>query len=335
MRPIDPRALGPILILAPIGRDATEIGRILGGMGVPSRAPGNLAALCAEMRSDGGAAVAGLLIAEEALAGGVEALVACLARQPPWSDLPVVVLTASGRRRGPGGRWALFEGLGNVTLLDRPLHAEALRSAARAALRARARQHETRHHLEALRIAAETLEARVEERTRALMAEVAERTAAQERLRQTQKMEAPGPARGRRGARLQQRVRRGAGGHRAAGEAPRRRARRGGAGRDAPAGRAARRRRAGRRGFAPPARLFPPREAEGRRSRPGRIAGRDGGHARQRARAGDQGAGGCAGRAAGAAGGPAAARDGADQPRHQRPRRDAARGRRGRLRRRA
>lgn len=192
MSPADPSALGPVLVLAPTGRDAAEIGRVLAGMGVPSRAPGNLAALCEALRPDGGAAVAAIVVAEEALAAGAEALAACLARQPPWSDLPVVVLTAGGRRRGTGGRWALFEGLGNVALLDRPLHAEALRSAARAALRARARQHEARRHLEALRVAAETLEARVEERTRALAAEVAERAAAQERLRQAQKMEALG-----------------------------------------------------------------------------------------------------------------------------------------------
>ena len=110
---------------------------------------------------------------------------ACVARQPPWSDLPIVVLTVGGRRRGSGARWELFAGLGNVTLLDRPLHTETLQSAVRAALRARTRQHETREHLEALRLAAETLERRVEERTRDLMA-------AEETLRQSQKMEAVG-----------------------------------------------------------------------------------------------------------------------------------------------
>src|SRR4051794_1826769 len=123
MRPANISTLGPVLVLAPIGRDAAEIGRILAGMGVPSRAPSGLAILCEDLLPDGGATVAALLIAEEALAGGSDALVACLARQPPWSDLPVVVLTAGGRRRGSEERWALFAGLGNVTLLDRPLHA--------------------------------------------------------------------------------------------------------------------------------------------------------------------------------------------------------------------
>ncbi|MDT8315428.1 PAS domain S-box protein [Roseomonas mucosa] len=179
MRPADPSALGPLLVLAPTGRDAAEIGRVLAGMGVEARALGGLAELCDDLRPDGGAGAAALVVAEEALARGADALVERLARQPPWSDLPVVVLTAGGQRRGSPERSALFAWLGNVTLLERPLHAETLRSAARAALRARARQHETRRHLEALRLAAETLEARVEERTRALAAEAAERARAE------------------------------------------------------------------------------------------------------------------------------------------------------------
>ena len=177
--------LGLVLILAPTGRDAAGIGHVLTSMGVSSKTVSDLAGLCAELQPDCMESVAAVLLTEEALTYGVDVLKARLTEQPPWSDLPIVVLTAGGRRQGPRGRWALFEVLGNVTLLDRPLHAEELQSAARAALRARARQHETRQHLEILRLTAEALEARVEERTRELMA-------AEETLRQAQKMEAVG-----------------------------------------------------------------------------------------------------------------------------------------------
>ena len=70
MGPADRSAFGPALVLAPTGRDAAEIGRILGAMGVPSRAPKSLAALCGELQPDGGTAASALVIAEEALAGG-------------------------------------------------------------------------------------------------------------------------------------------------------------------------------------------------------------------------------------------------------------------------
>ena len=192
MQQASPSPADVFLVLAPVGRDAAEIARVLAGMGVSTRAVEDLAALCAALEPDRSAGLAALLLTEEALADGADGLAACLRRQPPWSDLPVVLLTSGGRRRGVEGRWAAFEALGNVTLLSRPLHSETLLSAARAALRARARQHETRSHLEALRLAAETLEARVAERTEALRAETAERIAAQERLSQAQKMEALG-----------------------------------------------------------------------------------------------------------------------------------------------
>ncbi len=181
----DLSALGPVLILAPVGRDAAEIGRVLGGSGIPAEAVSNIAALCQTLRAQGGADFTALVIAEEAFAGGTGMIAACLETQPPWSDFPIVVLTAARQQRRPGERWAHFEGLGNVTLLNRPLHAETLLSAARAAVRSRVRQHETKQHLERLRLAAETLEARVEERTRELMA-------LEQTLRQAQKMEAVG-----------------------------------------------------------------------------------------------------------------------------------------------
>ena len=96
--------------------------------------------------------------------------------------------------------------LGNVILLERPLNAETLASAAESAVRARRRQYATRQHLEEIsrtrteleRLNGE-LEARIGERTRELasandrlMKEIAERERAQAALTQVQKMEAIG-----------------------------------------------------------------------------------------------------------------------------------------------
>ena len=86
----------------------------------------------------------------------------------------------------------LLDTLGNVTFLERPFHPTTLVSLARAALRARRRQYDARARLLALQesedrltTANETLEARVEERTR-------EHELALAKLHEAQKLETLG-----------------------------------------------------------------------------------------------------------------------------------------------
>jgi signal transduction histidine kinase len=81
-----------------------------------------------------------------------------LAGQPPWSDLPVLVLTRRGANSDELDEAVRL--LGNLTLLERPLRAATLLSAVRTAVRARDRQYQIRGHLaerarveESLRIA--------------------------------------------------------------------------------------------------------------------------------------------------------------------------------------
>src|SRR5688572_13065350 len=90
-----------------------------------------------------------LLVTEEALTASVFArLLHDLAAQPPWSDVPVVVLTRSGRQAEPDPlALQRFHRLGNVTLLERPVRVMTLISTVESALRARRRQYEVRDHL--------------------------------------------------------------------------------------------------------------------------------------------------------------------------------------------
>ncbi|MGJ9417115.1 response regulator [Massilia sp. CMS3.1] len=199
-----------ILIFAPHGRDAQVMCSVLTQDGFACDTVNTVDEFAASIAAGAGAAI----VAEEALESiDLARLRAWLEAQEHWSDFPFVVLLT--RVSGPpadGARARLGE-LGNVILLERPLNAQTLRSAAMSVLRARRRQYQARDVLldrertaeslrqsqEALVHLNETLELRIEERTRALaqandrlMNEVIERERVQQAMVQFQKMEAVG-----------------------------------------------------------------------------------------------------------------------------------------------
>lgn len=191
------------LILAPRGRDADVIASVVGRDGVDGEVVDGPGRLLAEIGR--GAALA--IICEESLSPSVfKAIAAWLAGQEAWSDFPFLVLLCKRASPMPAGFKERFASLGNVVLLERPLSAEALASAATSALRARGRQYAAREVLTQREAVAEELaalnthlEERVDERTRALgqandrlAAEVMERERAQNAVIQAQKLEALG-----------------------------------------------------------------------------------------------------------------------------------------------
>jgi signal transduction histidine kinase len=84
-----------------------------------------------------------------------------LSRQPPWSDLPIVLLCQTGVQSPLAAR--IIQSFTNVTLLDRPTSARTLVSAVETAIRARMRQYQTREQLQALSEAQHTLSERERE----------------------------------------------------------------------------------------------------------------------------------------------------------------------------
>ena len=141
-----------VLIVAPLGRDAAIAAAILGEARLPLMVCDDLPCLRAELA--GGAGVA--LIAEEALqTSEYPALVRWIEQQPPWSDMPIVLIAhrGGGMERNPAAR-RLAAALGNVTFLERPFHPTTLVSVIQTALRGRRRQYEARDRIEAIRAAA-------------------------------------------------------------------------------------------------------------------------------------------------------------------------------------
>ena len=138
-----------IFILAPTGRDASLIERVLTSANIDNKSCSDMAALCQQLQQGAGA----LLLAEESLSSpDTEKFRSYLAHQEPWSDLPLLVLTSGGfSSRISLNTTGLLETSCNVTLLERPLRRETLISAAQAALRARRRQYQTRDLLNQLK----------------------------------------------------------------------------------------------------------------------------------------------------------------------------------------
>ena len=131
-----------ILLLMPTGKDARLSQAFLAEAGLACAVCSGIADLCAGL--DAGAGV--LMVTEETLtAEGMRQLQAALERQPAWSDVPIIVLT-NGDANSTISAYAL-ENLGNVLLLDRPVHIATLVSTVRTALRARLRQYQIREYL--------------------------------------------------------------------------------------------------------------------------------------------------------------------------------------------
>jgi len=130
-----------ILILGPTPRDTAILRDFLERSGIPSADCRDADSLFRELQQGVGA----ILVTEEAIADGAGKLGALLAKQPAWSDLPVLVLTATGADSETVRN--AVSSLGNVTLLERPTRVNALLAATRAALHGRQRQYQIRAHL--------------------------------------------------------------------------------------------------------------------------------------------------------------------------------------------
>jgi PAS domain S-box-containing protein len=137
----------PVAVLTPTGQDGRVAKKVLSVAGLDLR-------LCADM-SDvcdliGREEIGVVLLAEEALAPDArEELFESLDRQPPWSDVPIVILT--GEDELSGALPPALKGVaqkGNVTLLERPVRVTTLTTVIRSGLRARQRQLDVKAHLQ-------------------------------------------------------------------------------------------------------------------------------------------------------------------------------------------
>ena len=142
-----------VLIVAPVGRDAELMCDRLESARVPCCVCADIDEAVRELSRGAGA----LMFTDEALTPDTSPRLAQeLDRQPPWSDIPLIILSdAHSRAYGTFGRRT------NVTFVDRPVRIHSLVSAAHSALRARERQYQIRELMD-------KLEDRVHERDRFL-----------------------------------------------------------------------------------------------------------------------------------------------------------------------
>ena len=131
-----------VLLLAPTAKDAAASLDLFTTVSIACVACKDLDDLCEEIDKGAGA----VIVAQEALLNDKGGCVAQILRdQPPWSDLPLIVLTpslADSRRT-----IRALESVGHMTLVRRPVSVRELLSTTRAALRDRDRQYTRRDDL--------------------------------------------------------------------------------------------------------------------------------------------------------------------------------------------
>lgn len=131
-----------VLIIAPTIKDAELTSHILSESNVRCDLCLDIPSLVDEVALGAGA----ILIAEEILLNTQsQLLVELVQNQPPWSDLPIILVTRQGLE-SPAVTNAL-KTLGNVILVERPTRVIGLTNAVHNALRVRKRQYQARNLL--------------------------------------------------------------------------------------------------------------------------------------------------------------------------------------------
>jgi signal transduction histidine kinase/ActR/RegA family two-component response regulator len=129
-----------ILIVAPVGRDASAMKSLLEGQGFRAEVCADLVQCCGNISSAGA-----LLITEEALElPQVSDLLNALKAQPTWSELPLIILTSGGESRLVKLLELAANAAGNVTLLERPMSTATLLRSIQVAISSRRRQYQVR-----------------------------------------------------------------------------------------------------------------------------------------------------------------------------------------------
>jgi signal transduction histidine kinase/ActR/RegA family two-component response regulator len=134
-----------LLIHTPFRGDAASLMKLLG--------PHYPACVCNDLKevAAGLGETTGLVVlTEEALLDGAGVLAHAFASQPPWSDIPVILLASKPNRSGRDAHLArlrLPESVINVVVLERPLSSASLLSSVGAAWRSRTRQFEMRERM--------------------------------------------------------------------------------------------------------------------------------------------------------------------------------------------
>jgi signal transduction histidine kinase/CheY-like chemotaxis protein len=131
-------------VVTPSENDAQVALTVLREAGITARACASLLEMC---KLDAGEVGCAVLVEETLVRPDIDEFLAALAVQPPWSDLPLVLIASQGAALGALVE-RVFPQSGNVAVLERPMNAVSLVSAVQVGLRARQRQFQVRELLE-------------------------------------------------------------------------------------------------------------------------------------------------------------------------------------------
>jgi len=131
-----------VLVLPATVADGVAIRKLLDSAGIPCVVVRTVEGICEILPHGAGT----LVIAEETLNPDCALLIECIRNQPVWSDLPVIMLSRSGRPES-AMLGEILPQLGNVSVVERPVRMSTLVSLIRSSLRARRRQYQVREHL--------------------------------------------------------------------------------------------------------------------------------------------------------------------------------------------